>query len=87
MFYSLDKQSMLKWDFQSSTLLTGDFYKDLPHISFLIQGSGHRGPLESDNNSCHINKDKVGAHWVSVVVCIQMAAYLDGDFLLSKVDC
>lgn len=56
------------------------------HISLLIQSLGHRGPLGS-NNSCHINRDQGGAHWVSIKACAQMAAHLDGDFLLSNVDC
>lgn len=45
------------------------------------------GPLDGDDSTCHMNKDKGGAHWVSVMVCAQTAAYPDGDFLLSKVDC
>lgn len=57
------------------------------YISPLIQGSGHRGPLGRGNNSCHINRDQGGAHWVSVKAGAQMAAHSDDDFLLSNVDC
>lgn len=73
---------MLKWDLKSFTFVTDEFDETLLHISFLIQDSEYGSPFESDNKSCHINKDKRKFSWLYLMVWAQMA-YLN-DFLFSK---